>query len=148
MMGNAQIMPLKILWDFAVYWGFFCQLTIHEKLIDPAFMVEAREILLKLAGLNANVQRTLRQWATATTDSRRAGFVDYAVIPFLQRLNADLLVHVDDAALLARLRGNLALLHTLRAGLLAVSDRGPGHREGEALWALPFAALGLRTPAT
>lgn len=149
-LGTPRVMSLKIMWDFTVYWGFLSQLFINGRLTDDVFMTEARPLLLALAGLNASVQRLLRQWSAAGDASPPpAGFVDYLAIPFLRELNATLVQPVDAPALYGRLRDNLELLQTLRGGLFEAAGREPGDgaawRSGHP-WAPVFERLQLRRP--
>ena len=148
MFGNGRVMALKIMWDFAVYWAFLSQLFINGRVTDPDFMRETRPLLRELAALNANVQRLLRQWASArASDEPPRGFVDYLSIPFLRELNSTLTRPIDAPGLHARLQQNLTLLKTLRVGLFAASGRevsGPSTWRSGQPWAPALERLGLR----
>ncbi len=150
-LGRARVMSLKIMWDFAVYWGFLSQLFLNGRTTDTRFMNEARPLLRELAGLNASVQRLLRQWASAgRADDAPRGFIDYLSIPFLQELNTSLVQPTDAPGVLARLQRNLALLKTLQGGLLTASGRassGPSPWRAGHPWAPAFERAGL-TPVT
>ena len=44
MFGNAEVMPVKVIWDYAYYWGILCQFFFQHRLADLAVAVasEAR----------------------------------------------------------------------------------------------------------
>lgn len=120
-MGNSRVMPLKILWDFAMYWGSVAILALNGKLIDPDFMEGIRDHLLEIAGLGFGMQRFLRRWDALDRgrDTPASGFVDYASMPFLEELNLTLMQPLDDAAILDRLAVNLQLTRDLDAEIRA-----------------------------
>ncbi len=36
MFGNAEVMPVKVIWDYAYYWGILCQFFFQHRLADLA----------------------------------------------------------------------------------------------------------------
>ncbi|MEO7642442.1 MAG: tryptophan 7-halogenase, partial [Ramlibacter sp.] len=50
--GNAEVMPVKVLWDYTYYWGVMCQLYFQGKLIDVATMGRLQRPLAAVQNLN------------------------------------------------------------------------------------------------
>jgi flavin-dependent dehydrogenase len=121
MMGNGRVMILKILWDFAMYWGGIALLFHHDKLCDRAFMTSAESTLSGFAFTNITMQAFFRRWAARDVHDATPpeGFLDYAGIDFLTTMNRNLQRRLDDAALLALLRHNFDIAKQLQREIVA-----------------------------
>lgn len=63
LMGHAQIMVAKYLWDVSTYWGNFSQLYFHHKMRS---MSEDRHLVIKLyrsSKFDTRIQEFFREWA-------------------------------------------------------------------------------------
>jgi flavin-dependent dehydrogenase len=111
--GNAQVMPVKVLWDYTYYWGVMCQLYFQGKLTDISAMGRLQKPLAAVQKLNIAVQDFLRAWDAAgrVPDSRR--MLDQASLPWFAELNRGLTDELDAAAFAQRLQLGLAQLDTL-----------------------------------
>lgn len=90
----------------------------------------------------------MRTWGERDNGPIAAGFLDYAELGFLARMNADLVEPRDDAALLELLARNLALAKELQIELRArAAARAPGVADAISAstdhLAAVFATLGL-----
>ncbi len=120
-MGNARVMSLKIVWDFAIYWGCVAHLFCHGKLADPSFMRRADSVLSGYAALTVAMQDFFREWSKLDKTSALEGHLDYSRIEVLTDLNAGLLRNLDDAAVLESLEGNLQLAGEMQQEILAMA---------------------------
>ena len=126
MWGNARVMALKIIWDFAYYWVLPAAFFFHGYLTDMMLYAEHRDRLDGLAALNRSVQALFRAWHEAGTaaghDRPSPGFVNIPGVPFMYELNRGLGDTLDRDAFVARLVANLALLDRV-AGEIASAAR-------------------------
>ena len=66
MFGDAEVMPVKVIWDYTYYWGVMCQLFFQDRLTDVVLMGRMQKTLAKVQQLNAAVQDFLRAWSAVT----------------------------------------------------------------------------------
>nr|WP_186329731.1 tryptophan 7-halogenase [Variovorax boronicumulans] len=131
--ASAEVMPLKVLWDYTFYWGVMCQLFFQGKLVDVQTMARLQDDLAWSHRLNVAVQDFLRAWGAVDGGARPRRMLDQASLDWFAELNRGLTDRLDEAAFAARLQDNLALLHQLAEQLL---DRALGQHP-----ALPTDAL-------
>ena len=114
--GNARVMSLKYVWDYALYWSFPALLYFNGKMTDPMFFSMVTDEIETLRKLNKNMQKFLRDW-NAVDDSQdvEAAYVDQHGIEILRQLNAELRDRLDDDALQMRFRRNVVMLKDLAA---------------------------------
>ncbi len=114
--GNARVMSLKYVWDYALYWSFPALLYFNGKMTDPMFFSTIHDDIETLRGLNKKMQKFLRDWdAVDASQDVESAFVDQHGIDLLRQLNADLRDRLDDDALQMRFRRNVAMLKDLAA---------------------------------
>lgn len=117
--GNLPVMSIKIIWDYAYYWGVLAPLFIAGKLIDLNFMSRVRAGLQGAQQLNIRMQKFFRDWHAASPDSEVASHVDQARIDWLSQLNTELVTGEGDAVLRARIDRNLNMLNGLVAEIVS-----------------------------
>ncbi len=132
-MGNAQVMIAKVVWDFVLYWGFSGLLFFHDKLRDPEFMASLGPELQRQNHLNVRIQQLFRDWDLAEPRRFCNTFIDFLAIRFLHRLHHDLALTLMDDELVAKVRENGLLLDGIAAGFFAKAlatrpdlPQGPG----------------------
>ena len=52
MFGDAEVMPIKVIWDYTYYWGVLCQLVFQNRLTDIALLGALRDELERAQALN------------------------------------------------------------------------------------------------
>jgi hypothetical protein len=121
--GDPRVMAIKVVWDFAMYWGSFAPLFFGDKLCDAAVMEEARPLLHGFAELNVRMQAFFRKWGAASEalPPSAGSVIDYAELRFLSDLNRALGVERDDVP--GQLARNLALSTELRGEILYEASR-------------------------
>jgi len=128
--GDARVMPVKVLWDYAYYWGVLCPLFFQQRLTDLAVIKDLEEPLERARSLNSAMQILMREWSAATCPAEidaHAGateMLDQAALPWFAELNRGLTDRLDDAGVRSRIRDNVELLKRLGAEIsgLAVRD--------------------------
>ncbi|QDH69077.1 NAD(P)/FAD-dependent oxidoreductase [Marilutibacter alkalisoli] len=115
--GNAEVLPLKVLWDYAYYWGVLCPLVFQQRLADIGLLGELRPQLEQAQALNARMQQLFRDWHEAGGHGNPAVMLDQGELDWFYELNRGLHDSLDDAGVRAHLRGNIELLERLAAAL-------------------------------
>ncbi|HRQ65913.1 MAG TPA: tryptophan 7-halogenase [Xanthomonadaceae bacterium] len=132
--GNAEVLPHKVLWDYAYYWGVLCQLVFQQRLTDFALIADLAAELQQAETLNRHMQALFRRWHAAGEAANPATLLDQGDLDWFFELNRGLHDALDDAGVRQRLRDHVDLLQRLAGALEA--------RAGEA----PTGASGTPTP--
>lgn len=121
--GDPEVLPHKVIWDYAYYWGVLAQFAFQGRLTDLHALGALREDMLRCMALNAQVQAFFRAWSAVSAKRNPAVMHDQASLPWFAALNASLNDRLDEAAFLARIRESGAMLQGLAAQLLATSRK-------------------------
>lgn len=113
--GNAEVMPIKVIWDYTYYWGVLCQLVFQHRLTDIKLLGELRPELEAAQELNARMQAFFLRWhaTNAHTHSNSAVFLDQGTLDWFHELNSTLHDPLDEVQLRKRLRENVVQLRAL-----------------------------------
>ncbi len=124
--GDARVMPLKVIWDYTFYWALLAPLYFGERMTALPLLGRLRDAFARAEALNAAMQALLRDWGrrnaaqggdVASPLDRRN--LDQAGIDWFHELNRALNDRLDDDALVARMKVNVALMERLAVQLLA-----------------------------
>lgn len=114
LMGNAEVMVAKVVWDWACYWGVTALLFFHNnKLFDMEWATSMREELKRFNLLYTDMQSFFQQWANATPQPRMDEFINILSFPFMEDLYYGLNAGLDDQALKLQVIDNIALLESI-----------------------------------
>lgn len=118
--GDAQVMPVKVIWDYAYYWALLAPLFFAGRLSDLAMLGRLRPLFMRAAALNLAMQPLLRAWGERNTVPLATGgrWLDQYRIDWFREMNGALGDRLDDAVLLARLRDNVARMEWLATEIL------------------------------
>jgi flavin-dependent dehydrogenase len=116
LMGNAQVMTAKIVWDTAAYWAMPAFLYFHDKLCDVEFMRAINPYMLRFLRLNFRVQTLFADWRSLGQLPCEDFFVNLQKLDFLNRdIYGALTRPLDDAGVVERIKRNLELLQSVAA---------------------------------
>ena len=115
MFGHAQMMTLKVTWDYAYYWGIMCQFFFQRRLTDVALFARLAEPLAACETLNRDMQLLLRTAAGVDVGDCSARMIDQGDLDWFVELNRGLRDKLDEAQLEQRVRDHAAMLHALAA---------------------------------
>jgi len=121
--GDAEVLPVKVIWDYTYYWGILAQFFFHRRLADLPALSALRDELAHCQALNAAVQALLRDWCAARPVAIRANppvMLDQAALPWFSELNKSLNDSLDDAAFRERIRFSTRQMRALAA---EIADR-------------------------
>ncbi|HVR80891.1 MAG TPA: tryptophan 7-halogenase [Luteimonas sp.] len=118
--GDAQVMPVKVIWDYAYYWALLAPLFFDGRMTDLAMLGRLRPLFTRAAALNLAMQPLLREWGQRNTAPLAADgrLLDQFKIDWFHEMNRALGDRLDDDALVARLRANVARMEWLAAEIL------------------------------
>lgn len=116
--GDAEVLPLKILWDYTYYWSVLAQLVFQDRLADLASLSHLRDELMHCQRLNVAVQALLQRWGRVSARRNPPQMLDQASVPWFVELNRSLGDRLEDGAFRQRLRDATTRLHALASELL------------------------------
>ena len=105
--GNPKVMPVKILWDFAVYWSYTAFLYIQGKFADTVSLTQLLKHLEELGQINKEMQQFFSDWASQPVGNVRQRYIDPFHYEFLEKLNKGLYEDLDDAQFEQRFLENI-----------------------------------------
>jgi flavin-dependent dehydrogenase len=118
-MGNAQVMTAKIIWDTAIYWAIPGLLYYHDKYPgfgeNPAIAIT----LLRFSLLSEHIQTFLREWHTIDQPTVSDAFIRYYDYDFMARLQLGLTAQLPDGELETQLSANLHFVEQLAGQLVS-----------------------------
>jgi flavin-dependent dehydrogenase len=121
MFGNPTVMPVKILWDYLMYWSITGFIFMHDQICHQSMYLRNVRQLSKLSGVNEFMQGFFRQWHERTEHSQMGGTVDIAEIPLIREMNERLKETMSNGDFTRRFAANVAQLQTLACEIVAHS---------------------------
>lgn len=118
--GDAQVMPVKVIWDYTYYWALLAPLFFGHRLTNISLIGKLRPQFLRGRNLNLAMQALLREWgqrntAPLTPDDR---FLNQYEVDWFHEMNRALLDELDDAAFMKRIGDNVARMEWLAREIL------------------------------
>jgi len=113
MFGNPTVMPVKILWDYMVYWSITGFIFMQDRMCQQTMYLRNLSRLSQLGKVNHFMQAFFRQWHAATDGVPVQGTVDISQIPLVRESNQRLLDDMNDRTYHQRFAANLQQLETL-----------------------------------
>ena len=111
--GDPEVLPLKVFWDYAYYWGVLAKLFYHEGLTDLAVLSQLGDELGSTQQLNLAMQTFLRQMSQHSEKRNRPIMLDQASLPWFAELNRSLIEVQHDVPFRQKLRASAVLLRRL-----------------------------------
>lgn len=125
LMGNAQVMTCKVVWDFSIYWGVNALIFFHNRSQDLTFWTDLRHELTRYDKLNVRMQQFFRDWDVLQHEPNgsnttvpgltdwQPSFINYMEIPYLHELHTELVAGLNETELKARVIENINLLEVI-----------------------------------
>ncbi len=110
---DAEILPIKVIWDYTFYWGIMCPLFFQNKLVDIAAMGRITRRIESVQLINVAVQDLLRRWGEFGQNANPARMLDQASLPWFAELNRGLTDKLDSKQFDVRLDQTVAQLEQL-----------------------------------
>ncbi|GAB3338165.1 NAD(P)/FAD-dependent oxidoreductase [Marilutibacter aestuarii] len=124
LLGDAQVLPVKLIWDYTFYWAMLAPLMFGERLADPDCLGRIRPRMQQASELNRAVQALLHDWGEANarsgvTDPAPGRFLDQYRIDWFRDMNGALDDPLDDEAFVDRIAANGDRMEALAREVLA-----------------------------
>jgi 2-polyprenyl-6-methoxyphenol hydroxylase-like FAD-dependent oxidoreductase len=114
LLGDAQVMVAKYIWDTAVYWGGFGLLYFHNKIHALADNRKLSANLHRLTVLGTRIQEFFREWSAIDQPVVPNTFVDhYNTLNFMKNFHMGLTANLTDTELDAQFIENIQFLERL-----------------------------------
>lgn len=110
--GHHQVMPVKIVWDWMVYWTITGHVVMQGRLTDPGVFVRHARHLKRLNQLNADLQAHFRRWCDEVPRVEVDGTIDTSELCWLMDANRRLHDKLDDKAFAERFAWNVRQMET------------------------------------
>lgn len=111
--GNPQVMPIKILWDYLIYWSITGFIFMHNRTCQQTMYLRQMKQLSKLGRLNHFMQEFFRRWHRERKPYEVHGTIDISQIPLIRQSNQRLLEPLSDREFRKQFAANVGQLETL-----------------------------------
>jgi flavin-dependent dehydrogenase len=119
LMGNAQIMVAKVVWDTAVYWSVPGLLYFHDKIRSLSDSTGAIMNLARFSVLSEHVQAFFRDWFAIAPTSASDTFIKFYDFDFMARLHIGMTAELSDPELEVQFATNVQFLEQLAGQLVS-----------------------------
>ncbi len=144
LLGDPDVLPIKIFWDYSYYWGVLAKMFFHGGLTDLVALGQMRDELGTVHPLNVAVQTFVRQMSAHSAQRNPPAFLDQASLPWFVELNRSLLDQLNAADFKLRLRESAQRLRQLATEILDRAALLYPQLDGSTLRAAIDAAGGAR----
>lgn len=120
--GNPKVMPVKILWDYLVYWSITGFIFMQGRQCQQLMYLRNIRKLSRLGDLNHFMQDFFRQWHYATENDGAHGTIDISSIPLIRQMNERLSEEMDNRRFFQRFAANLSQLEMLACEIVEHSQ--------------------------
>ena len=119
--GNPTVMPIKILWDYLVYWSITGFIFMQGRMCEQTMYLRNLGALKQLGKVNHFMQDFFRRWHEETLNQPMSGTVDISSIPLVREANARLKEQMSSGVFHTRFRANLRQLESIAREIVAHS---------------------------
>ena len=116
--GDPEVLPVKVIWDYAYYWGVLCQLVFQNRLGDAAFVTRMGPELAESAELNTVMQTFFQRWHAVSERRNGKTMMDQRDLTWFAEMNATLHDSLNDDTLAHRLRDNVRMMRALASSIV------------------------------
>jgi 2-polyprenyl-6-methoxyphenol hydroxylase-like FAD-dependent oxidoreductase len=124
LMGHAQIMVAKVIWDTAVYWAIPGLLYFHDKFLSIAEHPGVAINLLRFSLLSEHIQAFFREWAAIDRSVASNTFIKYYDFDFMARLHIGMTAEIPDAEFESQFVANVRFIEQLAGQLVSTVIEG------------------------
>lgn len=121
MFGNPTVMPVKVLWDYLVYWSITGFIFMQGRMCHQTMYLRNLSRLTQLGKVNHFMQDFFREWHEATKDQELNGTIDISQIPIIREMNQQLLEEMNNGTFFNRFKKNLRQLESLGTEIIQQS---------------------------
>jgi len=119
LMGNAQIMVAKVIWDTAVYWAIPGLLYFHNKFRSFGDTPGIAMNLLRFSILSEHIQKFFRDWLAIARPDMADVFIKYYDFDFMAKLHVGMTAELPDAEFEDQFAANIRFVERLAGQLVS-----------------------------
>ena len=120
--GNPQVMPVKILWDYMIYWSITGFIFMQDRMCQQTMYMRNLRHLNRLGKLNHTMQAFFRHWHRHSGTADVNGTIDISGMPLIRESNQRLLDELDNRSFNRQFADNVAQIETLFWEILDHAD--------------------------
>ncbi|MEM7784905.1 MAG: tryptophan 7-halogenase [Planctomycetota bacterium] len=121
MFGNPVVMPVKILWDYLVYWSITGFIFFHGRMCHQTMYMRNLGRLKRLGQVNHYMQEFFRRWHADTEGQPVQGYVNISTMDVIRKMNSRLKLDLSGKEFFDRFELNLQQLETLACEIVETS---------------------------
>lgn len=121
--GHAKIISVKLIWDYAMYWGVNAFLFFNNKFADIATITQLQKEFAQMRRLNEAMQPLFREWAQQETEPLGQQRLHHDKIQPLFQLNQQLTQAYSNEDFIQQFRDNIALLQSLSTEIIQQANK-------------------------
>lgn len=88
--GHSAVMPLKVIWDYGVYWTQIAFIFVQGYLCDMSVFTHTRRHMSEIGRMNYEMQSKFREYIELVDPSQSTNMIDVTKIQYLYDLNKTL----------------------------------------------------------
>lgn len=111
--GNPTVMPVKILWDYLVYWSITAFIFMQDRMCHQTMYLRNLSRLNRLGNVNHFMQDFFRQWHEATESRTLDGAINISEMPIIREMNQRLVDEMNTSTYFRQFEANVQQLETL-----------------------------------
>lgn len=119
--GDPEVLPHKVSWDYAYYWGVMCLLFYQDRLTDLVVMGRLQPRLMHMQKVNGAIQAFFRAWSRHSARRNPSRMLDQTQLDWFAELNRGLKDELDAAQFMQRMDDNLMLLQRLALAIIELA---------------------------
>ncbi|MDC0935488.1 hypothetical protein OAS39_04305, partial [Pirellulales bacterium] len=108
--GNPRVMPVKILWDYLIYWSITAFIYMQGQMCRQRMYMQNLPHLTKLGKLNHYMQEFFRDWHEQTLDATATGVANVSDMAIVRQWNSRLTDSMSNREFLRQFAENVAQL--------------------------------------
>ncbi|MAT14454.1 MAG: halogenase [Planctomyces sp.] len=89
--GNPQVMPVKVLWDYLIYWSLTGFIYMQGRMCEQTMYMRNLRKIIKLGNMNHFMQDFFREWHQKSTPTEAHGLINLSEMPIIKKFNEQLL---------------------------------------------------------
>lgn len=116
--GNPQVMSVKVMWDYLIYWSLSGFIFMQERLCNHSMYMRNVSKLNRLSNLNHHMQDYFRLWHQKIPSQEISGLVNISNLPIIRNKNEALVTELNWYEFDRQFSANLGQMETLYAEIV------------------------------
>ncbi len=119
--GNPTVMPVKILWDYLVYWSITGFIFMQGRMCEQTMYLRNLKALKRLGTVNHFMQDLFQRWHQSTSQIKATGSINISEMPVIRQMNQRLKDKLESGEFFSRFATNLHQLELLASEIATES---------------------------